>query len=223
MALVVVDKLSYRYPDGRQALSEVSFVIRRGERIGLLGLNGAGKSTLLVCLAGVLKPEGRISVDGDRRRTLGLVFQDPNDQLFMTTVYDDVAFGPQNLGLTTDDVRSRVKQALQLVDAAGYEERLTHHLSFGEKKRVALATVLAMQPELLLLDEPTSNLDPKRRREFIKIIQNTRQAALIATHDLDLVRQVCDRVLILQAGRLVVEGGLALLDDLDLMRRMELI
>ncbi len=223
MALLVVDKLSYRYADERQALKDVSFEIQRGERIGLIGLNGAGKSTLLLCLAGVLKPQGRIEVDGDRRRTVGLVFQDPNDQLFMTTVYDDVAFGPHNLGLAMEEVRLRVEKALQLVDAAGFEERLTHHLSFGEKKRIALATVLAMQPELLLLDEPTSNLDPKRRREFLKIIQDTEKAALIATHDLDMVRQICDRVIILQAGRLVVEGRIDLLDDLDLMRQLELI
>jgi len=154
------------------------------------------------------------------RQKVGLVFQDPNDQLFMTTVFDDVAFGPQNLGISTDETRQRVTDALRSVGADGFEDRLTHHLSFGEKKRIALATVLAMEPQLLLLDEPTSNLDPKRRREFLKIITSTTQAALIATHDLAMVSQICSRVLILEDGRIVADSSPELLSNQDLLQKL---
>lgn len=225
-------EIRFAYPDGREALRGVSFAIDRGEKVGLLGLNGAGKSTLLLCLAGVLEPSGRILLDGavvdkvrrkEARKRIGLVFQDPNDQLFMTTVFEDVAFGPQNLGLSQEAVSGRVEKSLAAVGASGFQERLTHHLSFGEKKRVALATVLAIEPDLLLLDEPTSNLDPKRRREFMGIISQANQGMLIATHDLDMVSETCSRVLILQQGELVLDAGVSALEDQELLQRLELL
>ena len=153
---------------------------------------------------------------------IGLVFQDPNDQLFMPTVHDDVAFGPRNMGLDSRSVEARVKEALAAVGLAEYGPRLTHHMSFGEKKRAALATILSMDPKLLLLDEPTSNLDPKRRRELISIIKATPQAALIATHDLAMVGAVCSRVLALRDGRLVFAGGTSILRDRLLLEELEL-
>ncbi|MBO8127127.1 MAG: ABC transporter ATP-binding protein [Firmicutes bacterium] len=231
MPLLAVNQLKYRYPDGREALKGVSFQINAGEKVGLLGLNGAGKSTLLLSIAGVLKAEGEITLAGVenlkarsklRKQRIGLVFQDPNDQLFMTTVYEDVAFGPENLGLSRPEVEKRVQVALAAVGAEGFEDRLTHHLSFGEKKRVALATVLAMQPDLLLLDEPSSNLDPKRRREFIEIINQAKQAMLIASHDLELIKATCSRVIILEAGKVVVDEPVAILENEALLRRHEL-
>ncbi len=232
MPLLTATEVTYTYPDGRHALQGVNLKIYPGEKVGLLGLNGAGKSTLLLCLAGVLWPRGEITVQGvslsrQTRRQIGpkvgLLFQDPNDQLFMTTVFEDVAFGPQNLGLPLNQVEERVSQALAMVGAADFTQRFTHHLSFGEKKRVALATILAMEPDLLLLDEPTSNLDPKRRRELLDIIAQRPQAMLIATHDLAMAQAVCSRIIILEQGLVVADGSTDLLNDESLLQKHELI
>ncbi len=213
-----VDRLSYAYSQGRRALDGVSFEVRAGECVGLVGPNGAGKTTLFLCLAGVLGRKGgavRVAgldpADRGQRRLLpahlGIVFQDSDDQLFNATVFDDVAFGPLNLGLPADEVRRRVSEALGRVGLTGFEERVPFHLSGGEKRRVALAGVLAMRPEVLLLDEPSIHLDPRGRRDFIRLIQGLEVTRLIASHDLELILQTCRRCLVLDAGRVVAEGA----------------
>lgn len=214
-----VAAVCFGYPGGPPVLKDASLTVMPGQKLGLIGLSGAGKTTLLMTCAGLLRPEsGSVQVtgrpvwpasEGQRRRArreVGFVFQNPDDQLFMPTVGEDVAFGPINLGLSSDEVSRRVRAALAAVGAAGYEDRIAYHLSAGEKKRVALATVLSMSPRLVLLDEPTGDLDPKRRREIISIIRRTNAAMVIATHDLDLVRDCCDYVAILADGRVAVSG-----------------
>jgi cobalt/nickel transport system ATP-binding protein len=215
---VECERVSYRYPDGRDALCAISFRIEPGETVGLVGPNGAGKTTLLLCLAGVLIPsQGRVRVldldlsnPADRKRAprrLGLVFQDPDDQLFSPTVLDDVAFGPLNLGLIEDEARRRATESLTQVGLEGFEGRAPHRLSGGEKRRAALAGVLAMGPELLLLDEPTAFLDPRGRRELAGVLKQLPQTKLIAAHDLGLIRATCGRALLLDQGRLLAEGA----------------
>lgn len=216
--MIRVEQLSFRYPDGRQVLREVSFDVPAGATVGLIGPNGAGKSTLLLLLDGLLNQghcEGRIWI-GDLevtaanlpaiRRRIGLLFQDPDDQLFSTTVGEDVAFGPRQLGLAEEEVRSRVHEALGMVELEGFEDRVPHHLSLGEKKRVALAGVLACRPELLLFDEPTANFDPRGRREFIALCRRLPATKLIASHDLEMILALCPRVLVLDQGRVVADG-----------------
>jgi cobalt/nickel transport system ATP-binding protein len=209
--------LSYAYPGGPRALDGLSFDAESGESVALIGPNAAGKTTLFLCLAGVLwvRP-GSVAVagldpsDSVQRRQLparvGIVFQNSDDQIFNATVFDDVAFGPLNLGLTADEVRHRVKEALERVGLAGAEERVPFHLSGGEKRRVALAGVLAMRPNILLLDEPSLNLDPRGRREFIQLVDSLEVTKIIASHDLELVLRTCKRGLVLDGGRLVAEG-----------------
>lgn len=214
---VQVDALSFHYPDGRAALANVSFRIEPGEQVGLLGPNGAGKTTLLLTLAGVLTPySGKIAVYGlnptavaDRRKLpakLGLLFQDPDDQLICPTVADELAFGPLNLGLSEVEVRERINVALAAVGLLGFQERVPHQLSGGEKRRVALASILTMQPDLLLLDEPTAFLDPRGRREFLSLLKTLPQTKLIASHDLAFIRAACNRVLVLDGGCLLADG-----------------
>jgi cobalt/nickel transport system ATP-binding protein len=209
--------LAHRYPDGRSALAGVSFDVNEGETVAIVGPNGAGKTTLFLRLCGVLTGErDQISVNGldpadpSHKRQLpasiGIVFQNPDDQLFCPTVFDDVAFGPLNLGLSEVDVRSRVAEALAAVNLVGCEERAPFKLSSGEKRRAAVATVLAMRPKVILFDEPTANLDPRGRREFIALLQSLPGTKLIATHDLDFVLDVCPRVLVLDGGQLVADG-----------------
>lgn len=214
--LVSVRGLTFSYP-GRPALSEVSFEVRKGERIGLVGPNGAGKTTLFLCLAGVLglRP-GMATVAGldpatpaDRKQLptrVGIVFQNSDDQLFAATLADDIAFGPLNLGLPREEVERRVNDALSRVELTELRDRAPYHLSGGEKRRAALAGVLAMRPELLLLDEPSIFLDPRGRRELIRWLGDWAGSAIIASHDLDLVLDTCSRVIVLEAGRLVAEG-----------------
>lgn len=221
---IEVQHLSYRYPDGRQALRDVSFCVAEGECVGLIGPNGAGKSTLLLHLNGIL-PEKMSAQDCSvrifgqtdplaRRRDVGLLFQDPDDQLFCPTVWEDVLFGPQQLGLP---VRV-VSEALEAVGLRGFEQRLPHHLSHGEKRRVCLASVLACQPRILAFDEPTSGLDPRGRREFKALLHKVQATKLLATHDLDLVAEFCSRVLLLDGGRLVADGpATEILGDVSLM------
>lgn len=226
---VSIRRLSFTYPDGVPALREVSLDIARGETVGLVGANGAGKSTLLLHLNGLLRGAGSVRVAGievdggslrEVRRAVGLVFQDPEDQLFTPTVYDDVAFGPLNLRTPLLEVDARVKRALALVGMAGFEGRSAHHLSYGEKKRVALATVLSCSPEIVAFDEPTSNLDPAGREEFIRALASLPGTKLIATHDLEMVLEVCGRAVVLGGGRVVADGPAAkVLGDRGLMER----
>lgn len=216
--MIRVDQLSFRYPDGRQVLREVSFEIPAGATVGLIGPNGAGKSTLLLLLDGLLNQgcrEGRIWIGGLEvtdphlpaiRRRIGLLFQDPDDQLFSTTVGEDVAFGPRQLGLPEPEIRARVEEALGRVELHGFANRVPHHLSLGEKKRVALAGILACQPEVLLFDEPTANFDPRGRREFIALCRRLPATKLIASHDLEMILALCPRVLVLDQGCLVADG-----------------
>jgi cobalt/nickel transport system ATP-binding protein len=221
--------LTYAYPRGPTALDGVTFDVAPGESVGLVGPNGAGKTTLFLCLAGVLplRP-GMVRLAGldparaeDRRNLpakVGFIFQNSDDQLFHTSVLDDVAFGPLNLGVPADQVRLRVAQALEQVGLAGMAERVPFHLSGGEKRRVALAGVLAMRPEILLLDEPSMYLDPRGRREFIRLVNRLPGTKVIAAHDLELIRETCPRVLLLDGGRLAADGPVrAILGDADLM------
>ncbi len=227
MTQVAVRDLTYVYPDGTPALCGVSLNVEAGESVALVGPNGAGKSTLLLHLNGILQGEGEVEVCGVRptgrdvkrlRQKVGFVFQNPDDQLFLLRVRDDIAFGPRNMGLAPDEVNLRVMQALVAVGLAGAEERVPHHLSTGEKKRVALATVLAMQPEVLLLDEPSSNLDPRGRRDLIRVLAGLPVTRLVATHDLELVLELCPRVVVLDHGVVVADGSArALLADASLM------
>ncbi|GAA4903124.1 energy-coupling factor ABC transporter ATP-binding protein [Streptomonospora salina] len=230
-----VDGLGYHYPDGHPALSGVDLTVDRGERVALLGPNGAGKTTLVLHLNGILTAAtGHVRIAGlevrrghlqEIRRRVGIVFQDPDDQLFMPTVADDVAFGPANHGLRGSALRERVEIALEQVGMAGHARRPPHHLSFGQRRRVALATVLAMQPEILVLDEPTSNLDPASRRELADILVSVEVTTLIVTHDLPYALELCPRSLLLSSGTVAADGSTRdLLSDATLMRahRLEL-
>ncbi|OAN44883.1 cobalt ABC transporter ATP-binding protein [Chloroflexus islandicus] len=224
--MLTITNLSYAYPDGTPALRGIDLVVAAGEKVALLGVNGAGKSTLLLHLNGTLRPaSGAIVVDGlpvtaqnlrQIRARVGLVFQDPDDQLFSPTVFDDVAFGPLYMGLAPAEVDQRVQQALQAVGMTGYEQRPPHRLSLGQRKRVALATVLAMQPSLLALDEPSAGLDPRARRELSELLRTLPQTMLVSTHDLALVADVFPRSIVLAEGRVVAdEATSSLLADHD--------
>lgn len=212
---IEIHNLSFSYPDGRQALRDVSLSVWPGEKVALVGPNGAGKSTLLLQLNGILRGEGTVRVMGQEvaepnlpriRAQVGLVFQDPDDQLFSPTVFDDVAFGPLYAGLPEEEVRRRMAWALAQVELEEYEGRLSHHLSLGEKKRAAIASVLSMQPDILALDEPTSGLDPRTRRRLIGLLQELPQTMLAATHDMQLVAEVFPRMVILDGGWVVADG-----------------
>ncbi len=233
-ALAIRD-LRYSYPDGTDVLHGVDLTVESGERVALLGPNGAGKTTLLLQLIGILTPSGgSVSVAGrdlddttvaEIRRRVGMVFQDPDDQLFMPTVAEDVAFGPANRGLTGDDLAARVAESLALVDMEGSEGRAPHHLSGGERRRVALAGVLAMHPDVLVLDEPTSNLDPAGRRELAEVLSRLPATVLIVTHDLPYALRLCERSAVMNDGRVVADGPTgAILGDAEVMaaNRLEL-
>jgi cobalt/nickel transport system ATP-binding protein len=234
-AVLEVRGLAYAYPDGRQALFGVNLNLHRGERVALLGPNGAGKTTLALHLNGILAPgAGSVTVAGlavtkpnlrEVRRRVGLVFQDPDDQLFLPTVGQDVAFGPANGGLRGEELRERVHEALTAVGLPDFADRAPHHLSFGQRRRVALATVLAMRPELLVLDEPTSNLDPAARRELAEVLESLEVTILMVTHDLPYALQLCERSVILSDGVVQADGPTRdLLADADLLaaHRLEL-
>jgi len=226
-AIVEVQNLSYRYPDGQRALDGVNLTVREGERVALVGPNGAGKSTLILHLNGILRGEGSVKVSGLQvdsehlkrvRALLGLVFQDPDDQLFSTTVFEDVAFGPIYMGLPEDEVRRRVRNALAAVGMESYADRVPHHLSTGEKRRIAIATVLAMEPSALVLDEPTAGLDPRGRRMFLRLLSAMPQTMIVSTHDLLMVHDLLPRMVILNQGRVVADGPSAeLLRDAALL------
>ena len=227
--------LSYVYPDGHQALHDVDLHVHHGERVALLGPNGAGKTTLLLHLNGIFRPaSGTVRVAGlditdeslmEVRRRVGLVFQDPDDQLFMPTVGQDVAFGPANFGVEGDELDRRVTEALGAVSMLDALDRAPHHLSYGERRRVAIATVLAMRPEILVLDEPTSNLDPASRRELIDVLRGLPITQLLVTHDLPFALELCPRALVMDEGRIVAgDPTVEILSDEALMKihRLEL-
>jgi len=209
--------LAFAYPDGHQALYGVDLHVHRGERVALLGPNGAGKTTLVLHLNGILGGgAGSVAVSGlpvtkqnvaEVRRRVGVVFQDPDDQLFMGSVHDDVAFGPANLGLRGEVLERRVRDALDLVGMADFADRPPHHLSFGQRRRVAVATVLAMEPEILVLDEPSSNLDPASRRELAEILTSLDVTVLMVTHDLPYAYELCPRSVVLSDGVIVADGS----------------
>lgn len=208
--------LCHRYADGTEALAEVSFRIHHGESVALVGANGAGKSTLLQHLNGVLMPSsGEIRIGDtplvketlrDIRRTVGMVFQDPDDQLFSPTIAQDVAFGPLNLGLPPADVEARVHSALGRMEALNLKDKPAYRLSAGEKRRAAIASVLSMAPDILVMDEPTSGLDPRARRQLIGLLAEFHHTKIIATHDLDLVLELCPRTIVLHEGRVRADG-----------------
>jgi len=214
--IIRVRNLEYVYPDGTRALKGINLDIHKGESVGLIGPNGAGKSTLLLHLNGILKAnQGEIEVLGMKveeknlvriRQKIAIVFQEPDDQLFMPTVFDDVAFGPMNVGFPEEKVRKKVKEALKEVRMEGYEERCSHHLSLGEKKKISIATVLSMEPEILILDEPTSNLDPGARKNLIELLKNLNLTRIVAGHDLELILETCPRVILLDKGKVVANG-----------------
>jgi cobalt/nickel transport system ATP-binding protein len=213
---VEIKNLQHVYPDGTVALHDVSFRIHHGESVAIIGANGSGKSTLLLHLNGYLSATAGEIIIGDARlakenlaeirRTVGMVFQDPDDQLFMPTVFDDIAFGPLNMGLATKEVEARVMEALERVDAVELRDKPPYHLSGGEKKRVAIATVLSMLPEILVLDEPTNGLDPYARRQLIALLQAFHHTRIVTSHDLDMVLEVCGRTIVLQNGRVMADG-----------------
>ncbi|MFA6560582.1 MAG: ABC transporter ATP-binding protein [Verrucomicrobiia bacterium] len=223
--------LCFRYPDGTEALRGVSLAIAEGECVGLIGPNGAGKSTLMLHLNGILPErlngEPSVFVGGQPltsanlaaiRRDVGLLFQDPDDQLFCPTVFEDVAFGPQQFGLSGDALAVRVSDALARAGIRGYEKRQPHHLSHGQKRRVCLAGVLACEPRVLVLDEPTSDLDPRGKRELKAVLRQIPATKLIATHDLELVVELCPRVIVMDEGRVIADGPTVnLLSDEALM------
>ena len=231
-AVIEARSLTYAYPDGREALSGVDLTVYRGEKVAIIGPNGAGKSTFLLHLNGILRGEGHLSVmshrvDGSNGRSVkelramvGLVFQDPDDQLFSPTIYEDVAFGPLYMGLPPDDIDHRVKLALESVGLSGYEDRLPFNLSGGEKKRAAIATVLSMSPEILVLDEPSAGLDPRSRRGLIRLLDSLDKTVLITTHDMHMVKEVFPRLFIMDGGRVVAGGPTAdILADRELLER----
>ncbi len=224
---IEIQNLSFAYPDGTPALREVSLSISPGEKVALVGPNGAGKSTLILHLNGILSGQGSVRVCGldvvrenlgRVRSCVGLVFQSPEDQLFSPTVFDDVAFGPLYQGLPKEQVLQNVDQALEAVHMLAYKKRVSHHLSMGEKKRIAIATVLSMHPEVLVLDEPTGGLDPRSRRSLIHLLSELPLTMLVSTHDMHLVREIFPRMIVLDEGRVVADGPTeTLLNDAALL------
>jgi len=212
--VLTVSGLWFSYPDRPNVLQEVTLRVLPGERVGLIGPNGSGKTTFFLEVCGVLKPSaGEIVVlgkpvrNGDFRSDIGLVFQNPDDQLFCPSVWDDVAFGPQNMGLSRDEVEARVTEVLSAVGVVELTNRPAHHLSEGEKRMVSIATVLAMRPQLLIYDEPSANLDIRSRRRLIRLLQASKETILIASHDLELVLEVCNRVVLIDDGRIIADGN----------------
>lgn len=225
--VIQINNLSFTYPDGQPALSGLRLTVGQGESVAVIGPNGAGKSTLLLHLNGILHTNGTVRVF-DRpvndknlkwvRSRVGLVFQDPDDQLFSPTVFDDVAFGPINMGYSEAEVHQAVSKALEWVGMTGYEKRSSHHLSIGERKRIAIATVLSMNPQILALDEPSGNLDPRSKWSLISLLRRLPMTKIVATHDLELVRALCSRTVILDRGQIVIDGATSLiLNDKSLL------
>jgi cobalt/nickel transport system ATP-binding protein len=216
MNAIEIRHLSFTYPDGHQALKGLNLAVERGECLGLVGPNGAGKSTLLLHLNGLIpSPNGAVRILGEVinkqslpgvRQKVGLVFQNPDDQLFCPTLFEDVAFGPLNNQVPAEEVPGRVAQALRKVGLEGFEQRSPHHMSVGEKRKASLATILSMDPEIIVLDEPSSNLDPRSRKELIRLLASFKETRIVATHDLEMVLQLCDRVALMDQGVVVALG-----------------
>jgi cobalt/nickel transport system ATP-binding protein len=227
--LLRIDNLSYSYPDGQQALKDINLTVYKGDSLALVGPNGAGKSTLILHFNGIIRSDGKVSFLGQPiddknlkyvRSRVGLVFQNPDDQLFSPTVFDDVAFGPINMGYDEVKVRESVVKALEQVGMSGFEKRSPHHLSIGEKKRIAIATVLSMSPDMLVIDEPSSSLDPKGKWDFIDFLKHLSWTKIIVSHDLELVEALCNRMVIMQKGSIVADGLTAdILSDNKLLVR----
>jgi cobalt/nickel transport system ATP-binding protein len=213
---IEVEHVSFAYPDGHPALRDVSLRIEPCEKVALVGPNGAGKSTLMLHLNGILKAANGVlrvcgmelqpNTMGRVRAAVGVVFQDPDDQLFSPTVFDDVAFAPLYQGLPPGEVHARVERGLAAVGMSAYRDRVSHHLSVGEKKRIAIATVLSMNPEILVLDEPTAGLDPRARRSFINLLRDLDQTMLVSTHDMRLVKELFPRTVVMDGGQIVADG-----------------
>jgi cobalt/nickel transport system ATP-binding protein len=224
---IEIENLSFAYPDGHAALRGISLHIAPGEKVALVGPNGAGKSTLILHLNGILLGKGKVHVCGldiDEknlsrvRASVGLVFQNPDDQLFSPTVYEDVAFGPLYQGLSAPEVDERVKTALAAVRMSDYARRVSYHLSTGEKKRIAIATVLSMQPEILVLDEPTAGLDPRARRTLINLLRELPITMLVSTHDMKMVKELFPRTVVMDDGQIVADAPtISILDDEELL------
>jgi cobalt/nickel transport system ATP-binding protein len=222
-----VNNLHFSYPDGHVALNGVSLKLCEGDKVALVGPNGAGKSTLMLHLNGILGGKGEVEIAGKKltrenlpaiRAMVGLVFQNPDDQLFSPTVFEDVAFGPLHMGLPEEEVRTRVEAALEAVRMSGYRDRLSHHLSVGEKKRIAIATVLSMNPSLLVLDEPSAGLDPRARRTLINLLRDLPITMLVSTHDMKLVQELFPRTIVVDEGRVVADGlTMDILEDESLL------
>jgi cobalt/nickel transport system ATP-binding protein len=213
-SVINVNDLHFSYPDGHVALRGISLKLCPGDKVALVGPNGAGKSTLMLHLNGILDGRGEIEVGGMRltrenlpviRAMVGLVFQNPDDQLFSPTVFEDVAFGPLHMGLPEEEVIARVDKALEAVRMSTYRDRLSHHLSVGEKKRIAIATVLSMDPKILILDEPTAGLDPRARRTLINLLRELPITMLISTHDMAMVKELFPRTIVMDDGRIVAD------------------
>jgi cobalt/nickel transport system ATP-binding protein len=225
---VEIENLSFAYPDGHLALHDITLRIGENEKVALVGPNGAGKSTLMLHFNGLLRsPAAKISVSGlpltdvslgRIRAWVGYVFQNPDDQLFNPKVFDDVAFGPLHMNIPEADVRRRSFEALEAVGMAGYADRISHHLSLGEKKRIAIATVLSMEPKILVLDEPTAGLDPRARRSLIRLLTDMPRTMLVATHDMRMVEELFPRTIVLDEGRIVADGSTsALMQDEEML------
>ena len=217
---ITATNLSFKYNQERSTLTDINFSILRGEKVGLIGANGAGKTTLFLTICGILAPTygearlcDRVIKPGEFQPEIGLVFQNPSDQLFCPTVRDDIAFGPENMGLSPEIVQERVETALSLTGVSHLIDRVPHHLSGGEKCMVAIASVLAMQPQIILYDEPSANLDLKARRRLIRFLQASPETVVISSHDLELILEVCDRVILLNQGRIIADGN-----PLEIMR-----
>ncbi len=222
---IAVNGLSFAYPDGTHVLHDIHLHVEPGERLGAIGPNGAGKTTLFLLLCGVMKPtDGDVSLFGKKvsvgefRPDVGLVFQNPSDQLFSASVWDDVAFAPENMGLSPEDVEKRVYQALSLTGVESLIHRPPHHLSGGQKRMVAIASVLSMHPRLIIYDEPSANLDLRARRRLIHFLQSSQETSIVSSHDLELILEVCSRVILLDEGRIVADGNAkTIMGDRDLM------
>ncbi len=215
--VIEIKNLSFEYPDGMVALKDISLTVTKGETVGIVGANGAGKSTLLLHLNGILTGNGMVKVLGMEvnnkhlkkiRQRTGIVFQNPDDQLFCPTVFDDIAFGPRNMGLSPEEVKRRVEKSLNEMGLNGFEQKSAHHLSFGQKKRVAAATALSLDLEIIAFDEPSSNLDPNSRRSLLEIIKSLSSTKIIVTQDLYFAAELCDRLIILSEGKIVANGSM---------------
>ena len=231
--MIEINDLSYSYPDGREALHKIDLEIHAGEKVSIIGPNGAGKSTLIFHLNGIFKSEGKIKINGLQlskenlkriRSMVGIVFQNPDDQLFSPTVLEDVAYGPLYQGLNRVQVLERVNDALNAVQMGGFEQRSPFHLSIGEKKRIAIATVISMKPEILVFDEPSAGLDPKARRELIELLVDYHQTMIIASHDLEMINQLTERTIVLAGGRVMADGNTrVILSDKALLNKNGLV